>query len=67
MTLREKTPEVGKAVRVRLAVVVPQGNAVDPWRAAYLEVAGETTHHYAWRMLGQSVPAKEDDEWEATT
>jgi hypothetical protein len=61
MTLREKLPEVGKAVRVRLAHPQPG----EPWRAAYLVVAGETTHHYAWRMLGRSVLAKDDDEWEA--
>lgn len=57
MRLAEKAPEAGKAVRVRL-------DGAEPWRAAYLEVAGDTTHHYQWRMLGQSVPANENDEWE---
>jgi len=64
MTLREKAPEVGKAVRVRLSVTTAAIDEVflGPWRAAYLEAASETRF---WRMLGQSVPARDDDVWEA--
>ncbi len=57
MKFRDKTPEVGKPVRVRL---------LDEWMNAVLIDRGTTTHYYVWLDdSGTHWEVVDDDEWEA--